>query len=77
MLNSALIFYIFSIDIHSHILTVLYIKGNILQDLFFYDVEDETRHQQSIHTGRYLVRIKVQKHKLDNDHLGYSKFCLS
>lgn len=46
-------------------------------DSYFYHVENETRHQQSIHTGSYLVRIKVQKHKLDNHQLGYSKFCLS
>lgn len=62
---------------HSLILTLLCNKGDILQDTYFYHVEEETRHQQSIHTGSYLVRIKVQKHKLDNHQLGYSKFCLS
>lgn len=65
MFNSAVIFYI---------LILLYINEGFL---FFYHVEDETRHQQSIDTGSYLVRIEVQKHKLDNHRLGYSKFCLS
>ncbi len=77
MFNSALIFYIFSTGIRALVLTLLYIKGDILQDTYFNHVEDETRHQQPIHAGSYLVRIKVQKHKLDNHQLGYSKFCLS
>lgn len=76
--NTALTFYNFSTDTLSSRLCCTS-KATFLLDTYFFffnHVEDETRHQRSIHTGSYLVRIKVQKHKLDNHPLGYSKFCL-
>lgn len=54
MFNRALIFYIFSTGIRSLVLTLLYIKGDILQDAYFNHVEDETRDTSNLSTQEVI-----------------------
>lgn len=66
-LNSGLIFYIFSTGIPSHILTLL---QHFARPIF--SPRRRWEDTPAMYPHSYLVRIKVQKHKLDNHQLGYS-----
>lgn len=72
MFNSALIYYIFPPAFTLSSWLCCTSKATFCKTLIFFT----TYRMRSIHTGSYLVRVKVQKHKLDNHQLGYSKFCL-